>query len=132
MAFSIAEKDGKRIVLVTISDPFNLRTELPQMTDQLLATLGDINDTVYLIYDVRQLSLNFSDIISGVAGFGRPQTELDKRLAQHGRMLLVGTSTLINVAAKAAARLAPSKPTLAFDTPEQAVEYAKAELAKQG
>jgi hypothetical protein len=131
MTYTITEKQGKQILLVTISDPFSLRTDMPQMTEQLHTALGEVTSMVYMIYDIRQFSLNFADIISGVTGFSRPQTKLDKQLAQHGRMILVGSSTLITVAAKAAARLSPSKPTLTFATPEEAVEYARAELAKQ-
>lgn len=130
MSHSVQEKQGKRILLVTASDPFDFRVEQTQLMDELHALLGEVKDTTYIIYDVRHLDLNFGSIVSGVSGFTRPQTEFDKQLGQHARMLLVGSSTLITVAAKTVARILPNKPTLIFDTPEEAFTYAQAELAK--
>lgn len=128
MAFSMVEKAGKRILLITVSDPFDVRTDLARFLDQLRAALGELDSTTYLIYDIRGLSISFSDIISGVSGFGRPHTEFDTQLQEHSRMLLVGSGTLITIAAKTVSRLMPHKPTLVFDTPEKALEYAQSEL----
>ncbi|MBN1429965.1 MAG: hypothetical protein JXB07_16470 [Anaerolineae bacterium] len=93
--------------------------------------LGDLSSTIYLVYDISQLSLDFSHIVSGFAGFARPQSAFEAQLKEYAVMILVGSSTLISVAAKTAARLAPNKPTLLFETQEEALAYAQAEMAKQ-
>jgi hypothetical protein len=102
-----------------------------QLTEEMQSTIGEITSIIYLIYDIRHLSINFSDIINGVTGLARPQTEFDKQLMEYARMIMVGSGPLISIAAKAAARLTPDKPTLLFATPEEALKHAEAELVSQ-
>ena len=131
MSHSIQAKHGRRIFLITISDPFDFRAEMGQLTEEMQSTIGEITSIIYLIYDIRHLSINFSDIINGVTGLARPQTEFDKQLMEYARMIMVGSGPLISIAAKAAARLTPDKPTLLFATPEEALKHAEAELVSQ-
>ena len=132
MTHTITEKHPKkRIILIATSDPYDFRTETTQIITELQNILGTITETVYMIYDVRNLSINFSSIIDAVSGFARPNSEFAKQLDEHGRMILVGAGTLVNVGAKTAARFSPEKPLLVFKTPEEALAHAQAELAKQ-
>ena len=132
MAHTITPKDpARRILLITLTAPYNFRTESAQVITELQTILGDITNTVYLIYDVRQLNFSFSDLIDGVSsGFARQSTEFEKQLNKNGRMILVGSSTLINVGAKTAARFSPERTFPVFKTPEEAMDYAQSELAK--
>lgn len=132
MAHTVTPKDNnKRVVLITLADPYDFRNESAKVTEELHTILGDVNQIVYLIYDVSKLSITFSDIVSGVTGFARQSSTFEKQLNQYSRVVLVGTSTLINISAGAASRFSPERPFPVFKTVEEALNYAQAELAKQ-
>jgi hypothetical protein len=133
MSHTITPKDvNKRILLITLSDPYDFRTESTKIMDELHGILGNITDIVYVIYDVTKLSISFSDIIDGVSsGFARPRNDADKQLNKYSRMILVGASTLITVGAKTAARFSPERPFPVFKTVEEALDYVQTDLAKQ-
>jgi len=131
MTHTFVEKQPKRILVITVSDPFDFRAEPAKIMSQLNSMFEDITEPVYVIYDIRKLSISFSNIIDGVAGFARPGSDFEKKLNKYGRMILVGSGTLITVTAKTAARFSPERPFPVFGTPEEAIEYAKAEIAKE-
>lgn len=132
MAYTITAKDiNKRIILITLSNPVNARNESNEIMAELQAILGTLTNTVYTIYDFRQVTVSFSDIVTGISSsIARPRTEFEKDLSKHGRLVLVGSGTVVAVAAKTSARFLPDKPFPVFQTPEEAVDYAQAELAK--
>lgn len=132
MSHSVLSKHmNNRIVLITASNPYDFRTETTQILNELQNLLGVLTDTTFVIYDVRGLTINVEGIINSVSGFARPRTEFDQKLDQYGRMILVGTGTFVTIGAKTASRFSPEKPLPVFPTPEEAISYAQAELAKQ-
>ncbi|MBN1311582.1 MAG: hypothetical protein JXB30_09195 [Anaerolineae bacterium] len=131
MTYSIVDKYQNRILLITVSDPFDFGTEPAQIRRELHTILGDITHTIYLIYDMKCLTVGFSDLISEAATLNQPQNEFEEQLQKHGRMILIGSGTPITITAKTVAQLIPHKPIHVFETPEEALEHAHAELAKQ-
>jgi len=131
MPYSIVDKQHKRILLITVSEPFDYSTETAQIRADLHAILGDIAHTIYLIYDISQVSFSFSDLVSEMAAFAQSESDFEKQLLEHSRMILVGVSTLVMIVARTIAQVAPSKPTRAFETVEEALKHAEAELAAQ-
>ncbi|MBN1312118.1 MAG: hypothetical protein JXB30_11930 [Anaerolineae bacterium] len=131
MTHTIEDKGSGRIVLITIANPVDVRNEPNEIVNELQPIVGDVNDTFYLIYDMRNVTINFGDIISGITSFARQTTEFEKHLNKYGRMILVGTSALVSVSAKAAARFSPERAFVVFKTAEEALEHARSEITKQ-
>jgi hypothetical protein len=132
MVHTITPKDqAKRILLITVTNPVNPRAEPDQIVNELSTIVGDVTGTFYIIYDIGNAGITFSDIISGITNFARQSSAFEKKMSEQGRMILVGAGTLLNVAAKAAARFSPDRPFPVFKTQEEAIDHAKTELAKQ-
>ena len=127
----VSKHPNKRILLITLSDPFDFRKEPPQVMDELRTTLGSVTETTYIIYDVKGLTINISGIIDAVSAFARPDREFDKQLEKYGRMVFVGLGSLVSIGAKTAARFSPGKAFPIFGTLEEAMEYVQTELANQ-
>ncbi len=126
----ISKHSGNRILLITLSDPFDFRNEPIQYMNELHTLLGSVTNTLYLIYDARNLTINIEGIINSVSTFAHPRADFEKQLNTHSRMIFVGTGTFIKLGAKTAGRFAPQKAFPVFDTVDQALDYARAELAK--
>lgn len=133
MVHTITPKDrNNRILVITLSNPFDMRTEVPRIMNELETMLGTITNTFYIIYDLRQVNIGFSDIVTGVStsGIARAKSEFEKQLDEYAVISLVGAGTIVSVGAKTVSRFSPAVPGV-FKTVEEAIEYARAELAKQ-
>lgn len=130
MAYTI-QQPGKSILVVKIHNPFDPQNDPLQIMRDIGKLISHIDGPFYTVYDVRELSVTFADIVNGLASSFRSKIpELDV-LKARGKMVFVGAGQLIELAAKGAERLQPEQPGIkVFDTVDEALAFAREQLAK--
>lgn len=105
MPYTIQQIDGlpAPTILNTITAPLDVGKDIPEMMGQANAMLKAIDGrVVYVIADVSNLSLSFSDIVQGLASALNPNRDAgsvqwyDPRV----RTILIGSGTLLSLVVK--------------------------------
>ncbi len=77
--------------------------------------------------------MNFGDLVNALTGAAYPQGDPTGIFQKYGRMSIVGANPLIRLVVESANRFVPSSGvTRAFNTLEEALEYARAQIAGSG
>jgi hypothetical protein len=133
MPHVITQIGAEPILLVKVSDPFDFYEELPAIRSELLRIFSDASKIFFAIYDIREITISFNDIMTVLAIAAYPLADESGLLQKYGRICIVGTGPLIALCVELADRfLAASGSTRAFSTPEEALAYAREQLARSG
>jgi len=128
------KEPGEQIIVMTISEPFDLTNEPSDMIADTIDMLGSITEPFFIIYEiVGKVSVGFKDIVNSWANYRHNQGENEKweEYNKHSRMSVVGgDELLIRLGVKAGQHLFPDKDITTFDTVEEALNYARTRLAK--
>jgi hypothetical protein len=100
MPFTIEKLADEPIVLVTLSNPFDVKEDVPLFAHQLQAVFDSEAGPLWDVTDVRDLSIAFGDMVSGMAMITRGELGV-LRHAKVCRFAIVASSNLILIAAKA-------------------------------
>jgi len=130
MPYLITLLGDEPILLIKLSDPFDFREGPPAVRAEMLDMLGEVSGPFFTIFDIRELSIALSDLITLLTNSAYPQADPTRIFQKYGRMCIVGRNPLLTLSVESANRFLPSSGvTRAFDTLEAALEYARAELA---
>lgn len=129
--FIITQPPNRSIIVVRIFNPFDPQHDLIHIMQDIGKLLGHITGVFYIIYDVRELTLTFPDVVKGLANAFRSTIPERDALKERGRMIVVGAGQIVDLAVKGAQRLQPEQPGVKLcDTMEEAMNYAREQLAK--
>jgi hypothetical protein len=119
------------ILLIALFDPCNTREASRATQEEITQRFVDAINPFFVIYDVRGLSITFEDVFMMISDAVYMPPESKSLFEKYGRMLIVGTGPLISLIVVSAGRFLPTRwPVKAFETPEEALEYAHSQLAE--
>ena len=131
MAYTITQVPRESIIIVRILTPFNPQLDPIQIMHDIGKLINHITGTFYTIYDVRELTITFPEVVKGLASSFRSNIPELPVLRARGKMIIVGAGQLIELAAKSAQRLQPEQEGIKlFGTVEEAQAHAREQLAK--
>lgn len=91
-------------IVATLSDPYNAIDEAPQMVNELDRAVAKLaGDPIFVVADLTALSLDLETIIQGLAAAFVPRKDISTQNldADRVRTIMIGTSSLMKLAAKA-------------------------------
>jgi hypothetical protein len=100
MPFTIEKLPDEPIVFVTMSNPFDVKQDVPQFAHQLQAIFDAEPGPLWDVTDVRGLSVDFSDMVRGMSMVTRGELAV-LRHPKVRRFAIVASNNLILIAAKA-------------------------------
>jgi hypothetical protein len=118
------------IVVLTATDPFVPQEDLPAAYEEIAEVIDGIPGLVYCLYDISSVYLGFSDLVAtlGIAIRGLPGSASDPRV----KVVIVGSDDLAQLASEASHQEQYHHLNFPlFAVMEEAVDYARAELAEQ-
>jgi hypothetical protein len=118
------------IIVLTATDPFAPQEDLLPAYEEVAEMIEDMPGSIYCLYDLSSVYLGFGDLIVvlGTAIRGAPGSASDPRV----RGVIVGHDELAQLAADASRQEQYGNLDLPlFALMEEAVAYARAELAEQ-
>ncbi|MEL6403578.1 MAG: hypothetical protein AAFR81_04380 [Chloroflexota bacterium] len=132
MAFTIEQIEDKPIFVATFSEPHNSSQDSAGINEAMLPKLEEFEGTVYYIPDMRQVDVNFGDMVAGLQQafasgvdtiYTNPRTKI----------LTVGTQDLVRLAAEAVKTQEQYKkiPIDLFTTVEEAIAKAEKLMSQQ-
>ena len=124
MAQSFERLGDEPIFVITIADPYDFVNDPPALFAQVAAETQTITGKYISIYDLRGLTVNFSDMVMGMAAQSRGGA--GSIADSHNITLVVATSDMIKFAVEAFQQ--PQYGNLEipmFETKEAAIEQAR-------
>ena len=118
------------IIVLTVTDPFAPQGDLPPAYEEVAEMIEDMPGPIYCLYDLSSVYLGFGDLIVvlGTAIRGTPGSASDPRV----RGVIVGYDELAQLASEASRQEQYGHLDFPlFAVIEEAVAYARAELAEQ-
>jgi hypothetical protein len=129
MPYTVTQLDDLPILLITVSDPCDIRETSHATQDEIIRRFAGVTRPFFVIYDIRGLSITFEDVFTMISDAIYTPPERKGIFEKYGRILLVGTGSLMPLITVSAGRFLPtSGPARAFDTPEEALEYAHSQI----
>jgi hypothetical protein len=130
VAYTIEQEPGEAIFVIKLSNPFDFQREPAQIITELYQLSAGTPGTSYVIYDVRDLKVNFSDLVIGLAAsFRSNMPELDELKTRY-RMIAVGASDLVKLGVSSARQLQYGGANIElFDAPDEALAFAREQLS---
>jgi hypothetical protein len=128
MPFTIEKLANEPIVFVTISNPFEVKHDVPLFAHQLQAVFDAEDGPLWDVTDVRGLSIDFSDMVSGMAMMTRGELGVlrDPKLR---RFAILVSNNLIMIAAKGLGQAQYGAiPMLICETLDEAFERVRSEI----
>ena len=129
MNYSIEEISGEPIITVTSFESFDLATDTARSIEDLIKVLDAQPIPVFYISDVRELRVDFSDMVGLLGGV----TKGNRALFKHHNLreiIIVTDSKLVNLGAKSLGQKQYGNlPVSVFETPEEAFAYAREQSA---
>lgn len=127
MPFKVEMLPDEPIVLVSVTEPFDLKADIHAFVDDLLSALDRASQPVYEVMDVRALKLSFSTIVDALALTTRSDSV--KRIDKHPKLkawIIVLDNDLLRIGANALGQdQYGGKAVPIFPTLEQALDYAR-------
>jgi hypothetical protein len=118
--------EGESIIVATYVPPLDPVTDVIDADKEVHELAKDIKGIVFQITDTRQTKPTLDVIIEGMAQMRRA-VPVDPRF----RTIIVGTEEMVKLGAQAAKQAQYGERMMSvFATVEEAIEYARAELAK--
>lgn len=129
MPYTITRQGDAPILLVEISDPFDFRTDQPTIRAKIFTLFNDITRPFFVIYDIRDLSVTFNDVVAALADTIYTRDDTQGIFQKYGRILVVGSGPLISLGIESTNRfLSSGGQARAFDTLKEALEYARLQV----
>jgi len=131
MTHTIQQVANEPIILIKIFSPFDAHNETSEILHEIIEMVYPMPGLTYLIYNVLELKLGFSDMVMGMAAALRSNVPGVEELKTKARMVVVGAGDLIKFAAKSAKQVQYGGLNVElFDTSEEALAFAREQLAK--
>lgn len=131
MAYKITQPANQSTIVVQIRNPLDPQLDPLHIMQDIGKLIGNITGTFYVIYDLRELTVTFPDIVKGLVGGFRSNIPELSILRERGKMIFVGAGHLVELMAKSGQRLQPDQSTIkVFATVEEALAHAREQLAK--
>ena len=128
--YRIIKEPDVQIVLITVADPNDFKKTPPEIEAKIIDALGgDVSEPFFAIYDVRELSLDFANILDWVSG-ARRKGAIETIITRYGHAIIVGEGPPVKVGAKIAQHLSLRKNFQVFSTTEEALAYARTKLVE--
>jgi hypothetical protein len=127
MPFRVERLNNKPIITTTWSEPADIAKEMPASWKEIDSQIGPGESEIYSITDLRELSISFSSIVSGMAlQRGRMAgSASDPRI----RSILVGAGVLWQVVSRAVRQVQGASIELPlFSTMEEALAHVNKKL----
>jgi hypothetical protein len=125
MPFTVTQIPGEPIVIAQIEVPLEQHmASIKSVTDQLARLAATSSPLLFVLVDLRDQSLSFSDILIGMEILNAPPNWLAQPTV---RTVLVGTDPMIGIALKRFKQQLGVDLTR-FETIEDALAYARAEI----
>jgi hypothetical protein len=126
MPFAITKLPGEPILIVRIEFPLDqYLSSVASINDQLVQLTRASSSALYILIDLRGRSPAFSDLLIGMQLLDESESWIEQRSA---RPVLVGSDPMLGIAVKRA-RHQFGLDTARFNTLEEALAYARAEIA---
>jgi hypothetical protein len=131
MSFRVELLAGEPILLVTVPEDFDVKTDLPLAIEKIREILDGVEEPVYHTHDVHSFQMSFDDMMAAM----RLLTQGEMAILSHPNIreiLVAAGDTMTRMAAKALA-LVPygGLPVEVFGTPDEALAYAREQIAGQ-
>jgi len=125
MPYEIKRLEDENIVIITYSEPFDYRQDFDLIKDSIALQADNIKGPLVDIHDARNLNIDFSKLVSALAGALLNRKKNYPHLTRTTTMG-VGEGTLFDLAKKAAAQdQYGGRNILLFNTNEEAIEMAR-------
>jgi len=129
MSYTVKQLDDMPIVLIEFSDPCDVIKDSHTTQDEVTRRFAGLTRPFFVIYDIRRLSFTFDDVVTIITDAVNISDDNKSFFEKYGRILIVGSGPLIRLATVSASRFLPtSGQARAFDTPEEALEYAHSQV----
>ena len=127
MPFAITQMPDEPILIVKIEVPLEQHlASITSVNTQLAQLMNASSSQIYVLVDLRDQMLSFSDILIGIDLLKHPDSWIEQRAA---RPILVGSDPMIGIAVRRFKQ--QIKINLGhFETLDEALAYARAEIAR--
>jgi hypothetical protein len=126
MPFTIERFPDEPIVLVVYENPFDFQHDLAELKGQLSDLVANVPGTVCAIHDIRSSQNGFDAVAVGLAAsFESDDAYLEPRV----RTIVVGTGSLAKPEAEGNGKASGLPVVGLYDTPGEALAYARVHLA---
>lgn len=133
MPYTVTPQGDDPILLVEMSDPFDFRKDPRAIRAKILDVFGSSGRPFFIIYDLRKLPITFNDVVTAVTDAVNVKESKYEIFQDYGRMSLVGAGPLITLTVRISSRFVPTSGEIrAFDTVEEALEYARSQVVGSG
>lgn len=130
MSVEIQNTDDNNIIIIKITDPFDMTETIHALEDILKEALDNCEGTLYYISDINDASINFGDMVSGMGLVfkGNLASFKDRRL----HMIVVSQSPMVKMGSKAASQQSQygNVPIKVFESVDKAIAYARTRPAR--
>lgn len=124
MTHTVERLPDEPILIITYETPFDFHIEPGQILEAMADIIIDSDQAVFAIHDTSNLSLSFSDVVTGMAGAFK--NVRGQELSPRARILVVGGGTLLNLAVRSARQIQYGGLDVElFDSLDDALDYAR-------
>jgi hypothetical protein len=131
MSFRVERLAGEPILLVTVPEDFDVKTDLPLAIGQIREILDGVEEPVYHTHDVHPFQMSFDDMMAAM----RLLTQGEMAILRHPdirEILVAAGDTMVRAAAKALALIPYGGLSVKiFGTLDEALAYAREQIADQ-
>jgi hypothetical protein len=127
MSYRLEQLPDEPIIVLSLLSDSSLREQISDSAEEATLLIEEAaEEWVYLIYDVRNLRPNFSDLV-GALGQATKATNLFKN--PRLRTVVVGSGPLVEMGVKALSQEQyGGRPAPLFETVEEAIDYARQQV----
>jgi hypothetical protein len=124
MSYRLERLPDEPIVVLTLLPDFSMRQDIRASSEEAALLIEQVaGDRIYFIYDLRDLRLNFSDVVTGL---GQAAKATDMLKNPRIRTIIVGSGALVEMGVKALSQEQyGGRPAPLFETVEEAIDYAR-------
>lgn len=133
MPYTVTQLDDMPILLIEFRDPCDVINDSHATQDEIIRRFAGVSRPFFIIYDIRKLSITFDDVVTMITDAVNISDDNKSVFEKYGRILIVGAGPLVPLVTVSSSRFLPtSGQAKAFDTPEEALEYAHSQIAALG
>jgi hypothetical protein len=130
MAYTIEKLPDEPIIILTVRDPLGTPAEHRKSHEEMVAVINTIEGNVYRITDMRELNINFADMLHRIAEEAKARSAgamSDERI----KGIVVGSHDMVRLGTQALSQQQYGGLKIPlFERLEEALDYARDEIRK--